>query len=197
MRKTRPRSISTPQAKPLKLGFAALALIAVACDQGGAAPPTVEFGQAPKLQLTGRVVDSANLLDEATERSLTERLTKLETETTDQMIVVTVPSLEGQLIDKYSLDLANRWKIGRADVDNGVMLLVAPNEKKVRLEVGLGLGGLLTDERAATIVRSMLPHFRAGAYGAGIVEGVIEVDQILSSDRRRPVPKSIEMKKAA
>ena len=181
----------------MKLGFAALALIAVACDQGGAAPPTVEFGQAPTLQLTGRVVDSANLLDEATERSLTERLTKLETETTDQMIVVTVPSLEGQLIDKYSLDLANRWKIGRANVDNGVMLLVAPNEKKVRLEVGLGLEGLLTDERAATIVRSMLPHFRAGAYGAGIVEGVTEVDQILSSDRRRPQRKPIELKQAA
>ena len=181
----------------MKRVFVALALTAVACDQGGAAPPTVEFNRAPELQLTGRVVEAANLLGDAAERSLTERLAKLETETTDQMVVVTVPSLEGQTIDKYSLDLANRWKIGRADVDNGVMLLVAPNERKVRIEVGSGLEGLLTDERAATIIQSMLPYFKTGAYHAGIVAGVAEVDQLLSSNRRRPLPKSIELKKAA
>ena len=170
--------------------FAALAMTLLLLVAAPAAAQTF-----PKL--TGRVVDAANLLDDAAERSLTERLAKLETETTDQMVVVTVPSLDGQTIDKYSLDLANRWKIGRADVDNGVMLLVAPNERKVRIEVGLGLEGLLTDDRAATIIQSMLPHFKNGAYDVGIVAGVAEVDRLLSSDRRRPMRKPATMKKAA
>lgn len=157
----------------------------------------MKFTRAADLQLTGRVVDAANLIDDATERSLTERLEKLEAETTDQMVVVTVPNLDGETIDKYSLELANRWKIGRADVDNGVMLMVAPNERKVRIEVGLGLEGLLTDERAAVIVQSMLPHFRTGNYEQGIGEAVVDVGRLLNSDRRRPLPKSIELKKAA
>ena len=181
----------------MKLVFAAFALIAVACDQGGAAPPTVEYNRASELQLTGRVVDASNLLDDAAEQSLTDRLAKLEAETTDQMVVVTVPSLDGQTIEKYSHELANRWGIGRKELDNGAMLLVAPNERKVRIEVGLGLEGLLTDERAATIIQLMLPHFKTGAYDAGIVAGVAEMDRLLNSDRRRPLPKSIELKKAA
>ena len=193
----RPRSISAPRVEQLKLVIAALALIMVACDQGGAAAPVVEAERGSGLQLTGRVVDAANLLDDRSERSLTERLAKLEAETTDQIVVATVPSLDGQPIEEYSLDLAKRWKIGRADVDNGVMVLVAPNERKVRIEVGLGLEGLLTDERAATIIQSMLPHFKTGAYDIGILTGVAEMDRLLTSDRRRPLPKLIELKKAA
>ncbi len=76
--------------------------------------------------------------------------------------------------------------IGQADKDNGVLLVVAPNEKKVRIAVGLGLEGLLTDQRSAQIVAHMLPHFRSGDQAGAIDIGVREIDTVLRSDRRRP-----------
>ncbi len=188
----------------MKFFLAALALAAAACGQGDAnagsqsAQPRVEF--APPLaptELTGRVVDNAGILDAATEQSLTERLAELEDQTSDQMVVVTVPTLGGQTIEEYSLDLANRWGVGRADLDNGVLLVVAPNERKVRIEVGLGLEGLLTDDGAAKIIQMMLPAFRDARLKDGITIGVDAVSQVLGSNTRRPQPKRSAAKEAA
>lgn len=143
------------------------------------------------------MVDNADLLDGAAEQRLTDRLEQLEAQTSDQVVVVTVPTLEGLSIEKYSLDLANRWGIGRADVDNGVLLVVAPNERKVRIEVGLGLEGLLTDEKAAEIIQGVLPKFRAGQMQQGVLDSEAAIEAVLKSDIRRPQPKLKEMNKPA
>lgn len=182
----------------MKILLAALALAAAASGQGDAADnqasqPRVNFAppKAP-IKLTGRIVDEASLIDLATEQSLTQRLATLEAQTTDQLVVVTVPSLGGQTIEQVSLDLGNRWGLGRADVDNGVLLLVAPNERKVRIEVGLGLEGLLTDAKAADVIQLMLPELRAGRMQEGIVKGVNAVETILKSNIQRPQPKALK-----
>ncbi len=127
----------------------------------------------PALELTGRVVDAADILDEQFEQDLTERLALLEQDTDVQLVVVTTPDLMGQMIDVYSLELANNWGIGDAERNDGLMILVAPNERKVRIEVGLGLEDIIKDEEAAEIIQTgVLPNFRAGDFAGGIAKGV-------------------------
>jgi len=99
-----------------------------------AGKPTIEFPE-----LTGRVVDDAHLLSEADERELTASLKALEDKNTDQVVVVTVTSLRGYSIEDYGLRLGNYWRVGTHDKHNGVLLVVAPNEHKVRIEVARGL----------------------------------------------------------
>jgi uncharacterized protein len=110
----------------------------------------------------------------------------LEAATTDQLVVVTEPTLDGRDIANYGSALGNQMGLGQADKDNGVLLLVAPKEHKVRIAVGYGLEGLLTDQRAAKIVNDMLPYFRAGDGSQAVRVGVSEIDGVLRSDRRRP-----------
>jgi uncharacterized protein len=110
----------------------------------------------------------------------------LEKATTDQLVVVTVPTLNGQDIARYSTALGNKLGVGQADKDNGVLLVVAPKERQVRIAVGYGLEGLLTDQRAAVIVRDMIPYFRAGDGPRAIQIGFKEIDSVLRSDPRRP-----------
>jgi uncharacterized protein len=110
----------------------------------------------------------------------------LEKATTDQLVVVTVPTLSGQDITSYSAALGNKLGVGQADRDNGVLLVVAPNERQVRIAVGYGLEGLLTDRRAALIVHDMIPLFRTGNAPKAIELGVKEIDSVLRSDLRRP-----------
>lgn len=174
----------------MKALLAALALTAAACSQSDVAAHA-----DPTQELTGRVVDHANLLDAEAEQALVNRLEALEAKTTDQVVVVTVNSLQGQPIEKRSLELANGWGIGQADVDNGVLMLVAPNERQVRIEVGLGLEGLLTNEKATEIIKTMIPRFREGQIQEGIVTGVSAMETLLMNDQRRPQPQP--MKKAA
>ena len=149
------------------------------------------------LRLSGRVVDAANVLNANAENRLERRSAELEATTTDQLVVVTVPTLEGRTIEQTGLQFANGWGIGREDLDNGVLLLVAPNETKVRIEVGLGLEGLLTDERAAAIIRDMLPLFRGGDVAAAIELGSKGIEARLRSDQRRPQPRARAVKQAA
>ncbi|HEX6741874.1 MAG TPA: TPM domain-containing protein [Sphingomicrobium sp.] len=139
-----------------------------------------------------RVQDGAGIIPATEEIALARKSEALEQATTDQLVVVTVPSLHGQDIAPFSTAFANRLGAGQADKDNGVLLVVAPNERKVRIAVGYGLEGLLTDERAAGIVQHMLPYFRAGDQARAIRTGVDEVDVLLRSDKRRP-----QLKKAA
>ena len=181
----------------MKLILAAVALAVAGCGQSGAAPAKDEATPIGELQLTGRVVDAARIMDDRSKQALTLRLEALERATSDQLLVVTVPSLKGQPIEDYSLNLGKRWGIGRADVDNGVIILVAPTERKVRVEVGLGLEGLLTDAKAGDVIKTMVPRFKAGDYAGGIGVGVDRIDQLLRSDRRRPQPKPAPIKEAA
>ncbi len=131
--------------------------------------------------LSGRVVDAANILDQETRSSLDALLANLEAKTTDQVVVATVPSLRGHSIEAYATVLFNRWGLGQKDKNNGVLLLVAPTERKVRIEVGRGLEGRLTDATAKRIIDdSMVPHFRTGDMAAGVTLGVRDIVATLS-----------------
>ncbi|GMG87573.1 TPM domain-containing protein [Biformimicrobium ophioploci] len=123
--------------------------------------------------LTGRVVDSAGMLDPATAASLEQQLAQHETATSNQLVVATVPDLQGYAIEQYANLLARHWQIGQKDVDNGALLLVAQAERKVRIEVGYGLEGSLTDALSALIIHNdILPRFRVGDFSGGISAGV-------------------------
>ncbi len=133
--------------------------------------------------LTGRVVDQANLLDTATEQALTEKLAALEASSTDQLVVVTVNSLQDQEIEDYGYQLGRAWGIGQKENDNGALLIVAPNERKVRVEVGYGLEPILTDAFSSQVIRNdILPSFRDGDYQAGVIKGVDALIAQLSLD---------------
>ena len=125
-------------------------------------------------ELTGRVVDAADLLDASTEASLTRALATFEESSGGtQIVVATVASLEGQAIETYGYQLGRRWGIGQRGEDTGALLLVAPEERQVRIEVGYGLEGLLTDAISWDIIQGrILPEFRQGDFEAGVTEGV-------------------------
>jgi uncharacterized membrane protein YgcG len=134
-------------------------------------------------ELTGRVVDDARLLREGDELELTASLKALEDKNTDQVVVVTVPSLQDHSIEEYGLRLGNYWGIGTREKNNGVLLVVAPNERKVRIEVGRGLETVLTDKIAKSIVDTdIVPRFREGNYSAGIKDGVNAMIVFLSGN---------------
>ena len=123
-------------------------------------------------ELTGRVVDQADLLPTTVELDLAARSEALEEQTGQQFVVATVNSLEGLEIEDYGTRLGRHWKIGREAEDDGVILLVAPNEKKVRIETGYGAEGVLPDILAGRIIReTILPQFREGDMAGGIVAG--------------------------
>jgi uncharacterized protein len=142
----------------------ALFLVAVA---------TVQAAEPEFPPLTGRVNDRAGLLSERDQRELEAALARFEKETTDQIVVVTVASLQGLPIEDYGYQLGRHWGIGQKGKDNGALLIVAPEEREVRIEVGYGLEGELTDAQSRTIIEAhILPHFRAGDFPAGIRAGV-------------------------
>lgn len=129
---------------------------------------------APKFpELTGRVVDNANLLTTQQEASLTRLLAAEEASDSNQLVVVTLKSLQGYNIDVYGYQLGRHWGIGQKGKDNGVLLIVAPNEHKVRIEVGYGLEGVLTDALSSIIIRrDIVPAFKQGQFYKGIKAGV-------------------------
>jgi uncharacterized protein len=133
--------------------------------------------------LTGRVVDDAGVIDASVRQTLERQLANLEAQTTDQLVVVTLRSLEGYTIEDYGVRLGRKWQIGQKDKNNGVLLIVAPKERKVRIEVGYGLEGVLPDAVGKYIIeKSILPRFRDGAMTAGIVRGVDDIVSVLTGD---------------
>jgi len=131
-------------------------------------------------ELTGRVVDNADLLNPASEGMLTHFLAQHEANTTNQVVVVTLKSLQGYDIADYGYQLGRHWKIGQEGKNNGVLLIVAPNERKVRIEVGYGLEGRLTDKLSHDIIQDViLPRFKAGDYTAGILQGSQAIVSVL------------------
>lgn len=137
---------------------------------------------APKFPaLAGRVVDDAHLLSPQTTQKLTADLTQLEAKTGHQLVVVTVPDLQGYPIEDYGYQLGRAWALGRKGVNDGAILLVAPNDRKVRVEVGYGLEPVLTDALSNLILqRKVLPQFKAGHMEQGIVDGTEALIQQLS-----------------
>ncbi len=133
--------------------------------------------------LTGRVVDDAHVLSPQTQADLTAKLAALEAKNGDQLIVVTLPSLQGYPIEDYGYQLGRAWGIGQKGKDNGVLLIVAPSEHKVRIEVGYGLEPVLTDAMTSLILqRAVLPKFRAGDVEGGVKDGADALVQQLGLD---------------
>jgi uncharacterized protein len=130
--------------------------------------------------LSGRVVDDAELLDAATRAALEQKLAALESRTTDQVVVLTVRSLDGESIESYANAVFNAWALGRKGRDNGVLIVVVPGERRMRIEVGYGLEGKLTDVQSSRIIRNvMAPPFKAGDFDGGISAGVDAVVTVL------------------
>jgi uncharacterized protein len=132
---------------------------------------------APKFPaLSGRVVDEANILSPQVEQDLTAKLKTLEDSTGRQLVVATVPTLQGYEIEDYGYQLGRTWALGSKDKDDGAILLVAPNDRKVRIEVGYGLEPVLTDALSSVIIQSaIIPKFKAGDMEAGVVAGTDEI----------------------
>jgi uncharacterized protein len=132
----------------------------------------------------GRITDLANVIDAATEADLDQRLDQLEQQTSSEMAVVTVPSLDGTTVEDYAERLFKEWGIGQAKSDNGVLVLVAPNEREMRIEVGYGLEGILPDGLAGQIIRdNFIPRFREDDYNGGIRDGVARVIDVVAKQQ--------------
>jgi uncharacterized protein len=147
------------------------------------------FVAAPSLAaptfppLTGRVVDNAHVLSAQTQADLTDKLAALEQKTGDQIVVVTLPSLQGYEIEDYGYQLGRAWGIGEKGKNNGALFIVAPNERKVRIEVGYGLEPVLTDALTSVILQeTVLPKFRGGDVEGGVVAGTNAIIDQLSLD---------------
>src|SRR4029453_10726226 len=134
-------------------------------------------------ELPGRVVADAGILDPSTKAALERKLAEFETKTTGQLVVVTVKSLQGTSIEDYGYQLGRHWQIGQKEKNTGALLIVAPNERKVRIEVGYGFEGTLTDAVSKLIIENaILPRFRANDFVGGINRGVDDIIQAVSVD---------------
>ncbi len=141
------------------------------------------LAQAQLPALTGRVVDNAGVIDAATESALTARLAAFEAKSSDQIVVATVRALGGEAIEPYANRLFRAWGLGQAGEDNGVLLLVAVEDRKMRIEVGYGLEGTLTDLHSKLIIENtMVPAFRAGDFSGGISRAVDDIVMVLEGN---------------
>jgi uncharacterized protein len=134
-------------------------------------------------ELTGQIVDNANLLKPEDKAAILAELQALEAKSTDQVAILTVPSLEGYTIEDYGIGLARKWQLGQKGKDNGAVLIVAPNERKVRIEVGRRIEPFMTDTMSKIIIENaILPKFRRGDYSGGIRDGVRDIKDVLLGD---------------
>lgn len=134
-------------------------------------------------KLTGRVVDNADMLDTATESRLTDMLKAFEQKSGDQVVVVTLPDLGGDTIETYGYQLGRAWGIGQEKRDNGALLIVAQKEHKIRIEVGYGLEGRLTDAQSSIIIHNIIePAFKQGDFDSGVLKGTAAMVQVLGGD---------------
>lgn len=159
----------------LPIVFWALALLLPA---GAAAQSSPDFPE-----LTGRVVDQADMLPEKVEQNLIRMLEAHEQSTTEQVVVVTLPDLQGVAIEDYGYQLGRHWGIGQEGEDNGALLIVAEDERRIRIEVGYGLEGRLTDATSSTIINQIItPAFRQGDFASGIANGAEAMIQVLGGE---------------
>jgi uncharacterized protein len=168
-----------------------VAFLLAACGSPAAAWQANEGGGAEavaaEVVLTGHVVDDADFLSPAAEERISDRLDALDQATTDQVVVVTLVTLRGAAIEDVAHDLGNRWGLGRAGVDNGVILIVARDEGSIRLAVGSGLEDILTDAKTQAIVNEMGPKFDQNLPVDAIETAVTEIDRLLRGNPKRPI----------
>ena len=148
------------------------------------------FAAAPKFPaLTGRVVDDARILSQDSRARLSQILEAFERDTKRQVVVATVADLQGYPIEDYGYQLGRVWAIGEAGKNTGAILLVAPKDRQVRIEVGYGLEGELTDAVSRRIIeQDILPQFRAGNFEAGVIGGTLGMLRALGWQGAGPAP---------
>ncbi len=145
--------------------------------------------------LTGRVVDQAKILSPVTIADLERKLADLEQKSRIQLVVATVPSLGGEEIEPYANELFRAWKLGEAKENNGALLLIAPKERRARIEVGYGLEGTLTDAVSSIIISNAIaPRFKAGDFNGGVTRGVDDIITALTTDAAEWKPKPTDMR---
>lgn len=144
--------------------------------------------------LSGRVVDAANLLDANIEQQLSAQLAQFEQDSSIQLVVVTLPDLQGYPVEDYGYQLGRHWGIGEKGKNNGVLLIVAPKDRALRIEVGYGLEGTLTDALSSNIINAVIvPSFKRGAFADGIVQGAQAIQAALKGEYQ---PKPVRSKQA-
>jgi len=158
-------------AKPLGMGGIILILIAASASALEVPP------------LRGRINDNAGLLSRTSKNELESYLAGLESANGVQLALLTIPSLSGESLESYSLRVAEEWGLGSREEDSGVLMLVALDEREIRIEVGYGLESVLTDAKSGFIIRDIIvPEFRKGNYNDGIVAGVRTIGEVVSGD---------------
>jgi len=134
-------------------------------------------------QLKGRVNDYASILSPETAQKLEVALSAIESSDSTQIVVLTIPSLEGEVLEEFSIKVAEAWKIGQNNLDNGVILLVSKNDRKLRIETGRGLEGKLTDLVSGRIIRSeIIPKFKEGDFNGGIEAGINAIVSVVKGE---------------
>ncbi len=145
--------------------------------------------------LTGRVVDDAHILSPVTSADLERKLADLEQKSGIQLVVATVSSLGDEEIEPYANELFRYWKLGETKKDNGALLLIAPKERRMRIEVGYGLEGTLTDAISSLIIANAIaPRFKAGDFNGGVTRGVDDIITTLTTDSAEWKPKQTDMR---
>lgn len=153
--------------------------------------------EVPKLQ--GRVNDYAGMLSPQAKANIEQMLIAVEQSDSTQIVILTVPSLQGEVLEQFSIKVAEKWKIGQKGKDNGVILLVSKNDKKMRIEVGRGLEGTITDLAAGRIIDNVIkPSFKEGDFDRGFTEGILSIIEasgskfkgIYQPQKKQPVPGS-------
>jgi uncharacterized protein len=174
-------SLGSARNAPSRLLVGIVAFVGLLLALAAPSPTLAQEVRFPAM--TGRVVDGAGLLSSDERQRIEATLKGLESKSSDQLVVVTLRSLEGLTIEDYGYRLGRAWGIGQQGTNNGVLLLVAPAERKVRIEVGRGLEGQLTDALSSLIVQNaLLPAFRRGDWSGGIEAAVRDMSDVLLGD---------------
>lgn len=172
--------------KPLVVIAAALSLSACQYFVAPEEQPGFAASAEPVSQVGGPnpdwVADAAEIIPDAAEAALRAKVMKLEEKTGHQLVVVTVPDMGGQTVEDYTIQLARKWGVGRKDHDDGVMLLVAPKERRLRIEVGYGLEcDMPNKDTKAIIDENITPSFKTGDFVGGIEAGVSKLTEMMEA----------------
>ena len=147
------------------------------------------FAELGVPKLSGRVVDRAGMFSNAEESRITATLQRLQAlDNGAQMAILTLPSLKGDSLELFSMRVVEKWKLGKRDVDNGLLLLIVRDDRKTRLETGYGLEGRLTDARSGDIIRGMAPFFRKQRFADGTLFAIGSVQKILTGSAPSSMP---------
>jgi uncharacterized protein len=175
-----------PTRRAAAVPAAAIALLVALAAVAVASAPAAAAAAKEVPFLSGRVVDEAGLLSAAARQRIDGELGALERETGDQVAVLIVQSLGGEPLEDYSVKVAQTWKLGQKGKDNGILLLISRDDRKLRIEVGYGLEGALTDLRSNEIIDQVIrPRFRQGDFDGGVEQGVDAIVKVLHG---QPLP---------